>query len=181
MDKDNLKLKIVLVFNFPMKIKSLEVSNICLEINRPGCLKVNIRKRNTKKEIRTTKNNNLKCIARQGIIKILHLCRLSMEINNNQRVSSSFLTFTNEIECKTQGLESGPEKNYFNQPAGHALLTRTDRQLTFLTGFSKKNCNTKNIPTYLTMIFFSLSDPSSSRLVCFVTFSWPLSQFSANS
>ena len=99
-----------------------------------------------------------------------------MEINNNQRVSSSFLTFTNEIECKTQGLESGPEKNYFNQPAGHALLTRTDRQLTFLTGFSKKNCNTKNIP-----IFFSLSDPSSSRLVCFVTFSWPLSQFSANS
>ena len=77
-----------------------------------------------------------------------------MEINNNQRVSSSFLTFTNEIECKTQGLESGPEKNYFNQPARHALLNRTDRQLTFLTGFSKKNCNTKNIPTYLTMIFF---------------------------
>ena len=61
-----------------------------------------------------------------------------MEINNNQRVSSSFLTFTNEIECKTQGLESGPEKNYFNQPARHALLNRTDRQLTFLTGFSKK-------------------------------------------
>ena len=138
MEKDNLKLKIVLVFNFPMKIKSLEVSNICLDINRPGCLKVNIRKRNTKKEIWTTKNNNLKCIARQGIIKILHLCRLSMEINNNQRVSSSFLTFTNEIECKTQGLESGPEKNYFNQPARHALLNRTDRQLTFLTGFSKK-------------------------------------------
>ena len=54
MEKDNLKLKFVLVFNFPMKIKSLEVSNICLDINRPGCLKVNIRKRNTKKEIRTT-------------------------------------------------------------------------------------------------------------------------------
>ena len=75
-----------------------------------------------------------------------------MEINNNQRVSSSFLTFTNEIECKTQGLESGTEKNYFNQPAGHALLTRTDRQLTFLTGFSKKNCNTKNIPIFFFFI-----------------------------
>ena len=30
MEKDNLKLKIVLVFNFPMKIKSLEVSNTYL-------------------------------------------------------------------------------------------------------------------------------------------------------
>ena len=100
-----------------------------------------------------------------------------MEINNNQRVSSSFLTFTNEIECKTQGLESGPEKNYFNQPAGHALLTRTDRQLTFLTGFSKK----KIVILKIFQSYFSLSDPSSSRLVCFVTFSWPLSQFSANS
>ena len=99
-----------------------------------------------------------------------------MEINNNQRVSSSFLTFTNEIECKTQGLESGPEKNYFNQPAGHALLTHTDRQLTFLRVFQKKSVILKIFQS-----FFSLSDPCSSRLVCFVTFSWPLSQFSANS